>query len=45
MLKLANNGAKVLHNKCIEIAQQHNIPIIVKSSFKHEGVGTLVTNI
>lgn len=45
MLNLANNGAKVLHNKCVEMAQQYNVPIIVKSSFQHEGVGTLVTNI
>lgn len=45
MLEMANNGAKVLHNKCVEIARQYNVPIIVKSSFKHEGIGTLVTNI
>lgn len=45
MSKLANNGARVLHNKCVEMAQQYNVPIIVKSSFQHEGVGTLVTNI
>ena len=45
MLDLSNNGAKVLHNKCVEMAQQYNVPIIVKSSFQYEGIGTLVTNI
>lgn len=45
MLEMANNGAKVLHNKCVEIAKEYNVPIIVKSSFKDENVGTLVTNI
>lgn len=45
MLNLSNNGAKVLHNKCVEMAQQYNVPIIVKSSFQYEGIGTLVTNI
>lgn len=44
MLEMANNGAKVLHNKCVEMAKKYNVPIIVKSSFKHEGGGTLVAN-
>lgn len=45
MLKMANNGAKVLHNKSVEIAQKYNVPVIVKSSFNYESVGTLITNI
>ena len=45
MLEMANNGAKVLHNKCVEIAKEYNVPIIVKSSFNEESIGTLVTNI
>ena len=45
MLEMANNGAKVLHNKCVEMAKEYNVPIIVKSSFKEESIGTLVTNI
>ena len=45
MLEMANNGAKVLHNKCVEIGKKFNVPIIVKSSFNHEAVGTLITNI
>lgn len=45
MLKMANNGAKVLHNKCVEMAKRYHVPIIVKSSFQNESIGTLVTNI
>ena len=45
MLKMANNGAKVLHNKSVEIAKKYNVPVIVKSSFNHEAIGTLITNV
>lgn len=45
MLEMANNGAKVLHNKCVKMAQKYNVPVIVKSSFNHEAIGTLITNI
>lgn len=45
MLNLVNNGAKVLHNKCVELGKQHHVPIVVKSTFKHEQTGTLVTEI
>ena len=45
MLALANSGAKVLHNKCIEIGKKFNIPIYVKSSFEKNSIGTLVGNI
>ena len=41
MLEMANNGAKVLHNKCVQYAKENNIPIIVKSTFE-PGNGTLV---
>lgn len=41
MLDMANHGAKVLHNKCIKLAKENKIPIIVKSTFK-QGNGTLV---
>lgn len=44
MLKLANSGAKVLHNKCVEIGKKFNVPIYVKSSFKENSLGTLVGN-
>ena len=42
MLKLANSGAKVLHNKCVEIGKKFNVPIYVKSSFEEDSVGSLV---
>lgn len=42
MLELANLGAKVLHNRCVEIGKNFNIPIIVKSTFKEKSEGTIV---
>ena len=42
MLELASLGAKVLHNRCVEIGNNFNIPIIVKSTFKEESRGTIV---
>ena len=41
MIEMSNSGAKVLHNKCVEIAKKFNVPIIVKSTFI-EGKGTVV---
>lgn len=41
MLEMANNGAKVLHSKCIEIAKKYQVPITVKSTFKN-GSGTVI---
>lgn len=42
MLEMANNGAKVLHNKCIKLAKEKQVKIIVKSTFLEESVGTVV---
>lgn len=42
MIQLANSGAKVLHNKCVEIGKKYNVPIYVKSSFDENSVGTFV---
>ena len=42
MLELASLGAKVLHNRCVEIGNNFNIPIIVKSTFREESRGTIV---
>ncbi|NLC87893.1 MAG: aspartate kinase [Clostridiaceae bacterium] len=36
MLEIANEGAKVLHNRCIEVGQKYNIPIITKSTFNNK---------
>jgi len=43
MLEMANNGAKVLHNKCVKLAQEKNVKIVVKSTFKEDSAGTIVT--
>ena len=42
MLELSNKGAKVLHNKCIEMAKDNLLEIIVKSTFKDNSIGTIV---
>lgn len=44
MIEMANNGAKVLHNKCVKLAKEKNVKIVVKSTFKEESIGTLVEN-
>lgn len=33
MIQMAKSGAKVLHTKCVEMAKENNVPIIVKSTF------------
>lgn len=43
MLELASLGAKVLHNRCVEIGKKYDIPIYVKSTFEEESRGTHVT--
>ena len=41
MLDIANEGAKVLHNRCVEISQKFRIPMVAKSTFK-ENNGTII---
>ncbi|MBQ2937475.1 MAG: aspartate kinase [Clostridia bacterium] len=41
MIQMAKSGAKVLHTKCVEMAKENNVPIIVKSTFV-ENEGTTV---
>lgn len=36
MLDIANEGAKVLHDRCIEIGEKFKIPIITKSTFNNK---------
>lgn len=43
MLDISNEGAKVLHNRCVEIGKKFNIPILAKSTFKDDK-GTIVNN-
>lgn len=44
MLELSSMGAKVLHNRCVEIGEKYNVPIYVKSTFLEKSDGTLVTS-
>lgn len=43
MLDLSNEGAKVLHNRCVEIAQKFNVLIETGSTFNNN-VGTQINN-
>lgn len=43
MLEIANEGAKVLHSRCIEIGQKYNVPIITKSTFNNKP-GSIIQN-
>lgn len=44
MLELSSMGAKVLHNRCVEIGKKYQVPIYVKSTFEKNSIGTLVTH-
>lgn len=44
MLELASAGAKVLHNRCVEIAKKYDLPVSVRSTFKHEDRGTRINS-
>lgn len=44
MLELSSMGAKVLHNRCVELGKKFNIPIVVKDTGKEDSIGTTVTN-
>ena len=41
MLELASMGAQVLHNRSVEMAKRHGVPLEVRSSFT-DGPGTVV---
>ena len=42
MLELSSLGAKVLHNRCVEIGKKFDIPIVVKDTGLEESTGTVV---
>lgn len=42
MLKLSNNGAKVLHNKSVELAKKYNVKIHIRSLYRQDSEGTFV---
>ena len=44
MLELSSEGAKVLHNRCIEIGEKFKVPIITKSTFNNKA-GTIISDI
>ena len=44
MLQLSSEGAKVLHGRCVEIAEKYKIPIITKSTFNNKAV-TVISDI
>ncbi len=44
MIELSNEGAKVLHNRCVQIAEEFSVPIIAESTFSDEN-GTEISNI
>lgn len=41
MVNLSDEGAKVLHNRCVEIAEKYNVMIEAGSTF-NENVGTII---
>jgi aspartate kinase len=41
MLELATYGAKVMHNRAVELGELYNVPILVASSFS-DGPGTII---
>lgn len=43
MRSLSSEGAKVLHDRCVEIGERHNVPIITGSTF-NENPGTHITH-
>ena len=45
MLDIADEGARVLHNRCIEIGEKFNIPIITKSTFNNKTGSNIIDKI
>ena len=43
MINISSEGAKVLHNRCVEIADRFKIPIITKSTFNNKP-GSVINN-
>lgn len=42
MLQMARQGAQVLHDRCVELAQMYQVPVQVLSTFR-PGAGTFIT--
>ena len=43
MLDIADEGAKVLHNRCVEVGEKFNVPIIARSTF-NDNDGTVIND-
>lgn len=43
MLDIADEGAKVLHNRCVEVGEKYGVQIIAKSTFSN-GEGTVIND-
>lgn len=43
MQQISSEGAKVLHNRCVEIGEKYSIPIITKSTFNNKK-GTVISD-
>lgn len=44
MQEISSEGAKVLHNRCVEIGDKFKVPIITKSTFNNKA-GTVISDI
>ena len=44
MIEISSEGAKVLHNRCVEIGEKFKMPIITKSTFNNKA-GSIITDI
>lgn len=44
MMEISSEGAKVLHNRCVEVGEKFKIPIITKSTF-NDKPGTVISDI
>ena len=43
MMALSSEGAKVLHNRCVEIAEKYGVQIIAQSTF-NDNIGTIIND-
>ena len=43
MLDIADEGAKVLHYRCVEVGEKFKVPMVAKSTF-NEGTGTAINS-
>ena len=44
MLTISSEGAKVLHDRCVEIGEKFKVPIVTKSTFNNKS-GTVISDI